>query len=63
VLFDYRKLVEASGFKGVNVSVKKSSACTAYRSEDPLVKAIKEKHDDGESLISKVVSVYVEGYR
>jgi len=60
---DYRKIVEASGFRDVRITVKKASSCSASSSGDPLVKAIREKFDDADSLIGKVVSVYVEGYR
>ena len=60
---DYKRIVEASGFQDVRIQIKTSSSCGSPHSKDPLVKAVLESIGEGESLLDKVASIYVEGHK
>lgn len=59
----YRKLVAASGLKGVRVMIKGASSCVDPETKDPIGRAIMNSLGKGRSLIDYVVSVYVEGHK
>ena len=64
IIDDYKKIVEASGFKDVKLTVKNSSSCIDPNTKDPMGRAILNGlSDDSESLLNSVVSVYVEGHK
>lgn len=56
---EYRRMVEAAGFKNVQITVKGSSACCSPETKDPIGKAIVQSMGM-ESLPDCVVSAYVE---
>lgn len=60
---DYKKMVEKSGLKNVEVKVKGTSSCMAPNTKDPIGRAILDNLDKGKSLDGYVVSVNVEGYK
>lgn len=60
---EYKRLVEESGFKAVNATVKGSSSCIRPDTQDPLGKALVEGAGEVTSLEDCVVSIYVEGYK
>ena len=61
---EYKKIVEASGFKDVKLTFKNSSSCIDTSTKDPMGRAILSSlSDDSESLLNSVVSVYVEGHK
>ncbi len=60
---EYKRLVEESGFKAVNATVKGSSSCIRPDTQDPMGKALVEGAGEATSLEDCVVSIYVEGYK
>ena len=61
VVDEYRRIVEASGLKDINISVKDSSVCIDPETKDPVGRALLDNLDENESLEGYVVSIYVEG--
>ena len=60
---EYKRLVEDAGFKDVTVTTKGSSCCITEDTEDPIGRALLSGIEEGESLESSVVSIYVEGHK
>ncbi|MCX6827112.1 MAG: arsenite methyltransferase [candidate division Zixibacteria bacterium] len=60
---EYRKIVEASGFKNVRITIKGSSSCIDPDTKDPMGRAILNSLGKDESLDEFVVSISVEGYK
>lgn len=60
---EYKKIVEASGFRDVRITGKGSSACIDSDTKDPIGRAILDGLGENESLEGFIVSVYVEGYK
>lgn len=58
---EYKKIVKASGFKDVKLTVKGSSACIDPDTKDPMGRAILDSLGKGTSLEDYVVSAYIEG--
>ncbi len=64
ILIDkYKKVVEESGLKDVNITIKGSSTCIDPNTKDPIGRAILDGLEDSVSLEEYVVSVYVEGHK
>ena len=64
IIDEYKKIVEASGFKDVKLTVRNSSSCIGPNTKDPIGKAILASlAEEGESLLNNVVSIYVEGHK
>ncbi|MBE3092342.1 MAG: arsenite methyltransferase [Chloroflexi bacterium] len=63
IIDKYKRIVEASGLKGVRITVKGSSACIDPDTKDPLGRAILDGLREDESLEGYVVSVYVDGHK
>lgn len=60
---EYKRIVEASGLKDVNITVKGTSSCIAPNTKDPIGRAILDGLGKNKSLEGYVVSVYVGGYK
>lgn len=60
---EYRKTVEASGFKGVQVTAKGSSCCATPNTQDPIARTLLNDLGGGQSLLDYVISVNVAGYK
>lgn len=58
---EYKKIVEASGLKDVEVTVKGTSCCVEPNTKDPVGRALLNSLKDGESLQDYVVSAYMKG--
>ena len=58
---EYKKIVKASGFKDVKITITGSSACIDPDTKDPMGRAILDSLDKGTSLDDYVVSAYIEG--
>lgn len=58
---EYRRIVEASGLKDINISVTESSVCIDPETKDPIGRALLDNLDENESLEGYVVSIYIEG--
>lgn len=63
IVDEYKKIVEASGFRNVKITIKGSSACIDPNTKDPIGRAILDSLGKDESLAGFVVSIYVEGYK
>lgn len=57
---NYKKIVEAAGFKDVKITAKATSACIGPNTADPIGKAVLDNLDN-RFLENYIVSVYVEG--
>lgn len=57
---EYKKIVEASGFRDVRITIKASAGCMINQTKDPFGKAILESIKDDKSFLDDVVSIYVE---
>jgi SAM-dependent methyltransferase len=60
---EYKRLIQEAGFKDVKVTVKGSSSCISEGTENPIVRAVLDGLEGGESLEGSVVSVHVEGHK
>lgn len=58
---EYKRLVEASGIKGIKLTVSGASSCFAPDTTDPIARNVLDGLDKSESLQDYAVSVYVEG--
>jgi len=60
---DYKKIVEAAGFQDVKITIKGTSSCIDPDTKDPLGRALLDSLGGNESIIERVVNVYVEGHK
>ncbi len=59
----YKEIVEAAGFRDVQVTVKGATPCIDTDTKDPLGRAVLDSLDDSNSLEGYVVSVFVKGHK
>jgi arsenite methyltransferase len=60
---EYKSLVQESGFKRVNVTIKGPSSCGDPGTADPIGRTAQNLMEPGESISDYAVSVSVEGYK
>jgi hypothetical protein len=60
---DYKRMVEASGLRGVTVTVQAKSACMETDSPDPFATAIRGSLSQGESWDQYIASISVQGHK
>lgn len=60
---EYKRIVEASGFKDIEITIKNTSSCIAPDTKDPIGRAILDGLGKNESLEGCAVNVYVEGHK
>ena len=60
---DYKKLVEKSGLKDVNISIRGSSEVISPDTKDPIGKALLDNVEEDESLDGYIASIYIEGIK
>jgi SAM-dependent methyltransferase len=58
---EYRKMIDASGFKDVKITAKSASSCIAVDTKDPIGRAILDHLGENVSLDEYVVSILIEG--
>jgi len=64
VLMDeYKRIVEAAGFKKIKITNKNTSSCIAPNTKDPIGRTILDGLEDHMTLEKCVTSIYVEGYK